>query len=123
MGIKQRIKSLVNKKFDGELELRSYPKHGIYSDKKKEWGELYEEISTIVEFYMFIYGVEVAVDAVDYQNSIAFQFAGLHDMKFLKGLKYELVSLFRKKVVYATYAKSGAIIRIFFDTDKISFVK
>ena len=33
MGIKQRIKSLVSKRFDGELELRSYPKNGMIKRK------------------------------------------------------------------------------------------
>lgn len=123
MEIKKRIETLVSKNFDGELELRSYPKRGIYNDKKKKWGELYEEVSTIVEFYMFMYGVGKVVDAIDYQNSVAFRFIGLHDMKFIKSLKYELESLFKKQVVDANYAEGGAIIRIYFGSEKVSFVK
>ena len=44
-------------------------------------------------------------------------------MRFIKDLAHELGSLFSMRVVDATYAESGAIVRIFFDSEKVSFVK
>ena len=120
MRLGQRLNSFRNKKFDEEgLKLRTYPKWGIYKDKEKGWGELFEEISVIVEFYMFIYGIKEVKDVIDYQTSVAFEFINLFNKEFIESLRVELGRVFRKKVSRAIYGKGNALIRIYLDSDLV----
>ena len=88
----------------------------IYEDKKRGWGGLREEISVIVEFYMFIYKIERDIKIVNSRASVYFQFIGLHHRDFIKSLKKELKRVFNKTSVEIVYEPGGSSIRIYLDS-------
>lgn len=120
MGLIQWIKSFRSKEIDREIKLRSYPNHGIYEDKEEGWGLLFDEISIIVEFYMFMYGIDRLIDVADYRHYVIFHFPELCSVRFIKALEREINYLFGKKVkCNAISQKMG----VYFQSEKISFVE